>query len=224
VTGGGRGIGRALVGQILKSGGEVIATVRSESAKKELENWGEKNPKLHVLLLDVSDPKSLGEFSQALSKFEAIDVLINNAGVLLDQRKGFDEIDPETILDTFRVNTLGPILVTRAVKPKLMKSSHPVVAHITSQMGSISDNSSGGYYAYRISKAALNMFNKSFSVDFPRIVSVVIHPGWVQTDMGGAGASTPPEKSAEGILKVISNLKSGNSGEFFNYKGEKLAW
>jgi NAD(P)-dependent dehydrogenase (short-subunit alcohol dehydrogenase family) len=91
-------------------------------------------------------------------------------------------------------------------------------------MGSIGDNSSGGSYGYRMSKAALNMFHKTFSIDFPQITSLVIHPGWVQTDMGGANAPTSVEKSARGILRVIEKASPRDSGDFLDYEGDRLPW
>jgi NAD(P)-dependent dehydrogenase (short-subunit alcohol dehydrogenase family) len=114
--------------------------------------------------------------------------------------------------------------VTKAFYPLLNKSEHPVIANITSLMGSIEDNSSGGNYAYRMSKAALNMFTKTLSVEFKKAVVLSLHPGWVKTDMGGSGATTETSESAAGLLKVIRESSPKSSGHFFNFKGQPLHW
>ncbi len=114
--------------------------------------------------------------------------------------------------------------ITQLLLPKLSESASPHVFHMTSQMGSIADNHSGGYYFYRISKASLNMFNKSFSRDYPDIPSIVIHPGWVRTEMGGNHAPISPEIAAINISDLILTANNLSSGNFYNYKGEILPW
>src|SRR5262249_2933625 len=122
------------------------------------------------------------------------------------------------------VNSVVPFEMTQALLPYLKKSKQPKVIHITSLMGSIEDNSSGGYYAYRASKAALNMINKSLTRDHSWLTSVVMHPGWVQTDMGGPQAPTSTRDSAQGIWQVINGLGSEKSGHFYDFKGKELPW
>ena len=116
------------------------------------------------------------------------------------------------------------MLVTQALLPCLERAAAPKVVNISSLMGSIEDNSSGGTYAYRMSKAALNMFTKTFAVDFPKIATLTMHPGWVKTDMGGANAPTEKTESVKGLLKVILASSLKNTGQFIDYEGDKLPW
>jgi NAD(P)-dependent dehydrogenase (short-subunit alcohol dehydrogenase family) len=125
---------------------------------------------------------------------------------------------------SFAVNSVAPFEVTQALLPLLRKSSRPRVAHITSRMGSIADNGSGGYYAYRASKTALNMINMSLARDHAWLTTVVVHPGWVRTQMGGAEAPVEPQSSASGIWRLIEGLGRTDSGRFFDYTGNELPW
>ena len=154
----------------------------------------------------------------------AVDILINNAGILDCGNVSFEKLQIDDLSRSIAVNTLGPMKITQLLLPKLSESASPRVFHMTSQMGSIADNRSGGYYFYRISKAALNMFNKSFSQDYPNIPSIVIHPGWVRTDMGGDHAPISPDIAAINISDLILTANNLSSGNFYNYKGEILPW
>ena len=221
ITGCNRGIGKALAELALKKGYEVIGTARDVQALKSLA----ANPKLTALALDVVSETSLQTFAKELSgKADHLDVLINNAGVLLDGSTSFDELTREQIEHTFAVNVIGPHRVTQIVKPLLLKSKTPRLVSVTSIMGSISDNSTGKYYAYRMSKTALNMWNKSFSIDHPHVAAIVVHPGWVKTEMGGAQALLEASDSAAGILKLAEELTLSATGKFFDYRGRELPW
>lgn len=112
----------------------------------------------------------------------------------------------------------------KAFLPLLKKSAHPIIANMTSQMGSIGDNGSGGSYAYRISKAALNMFTKTLAHELPSATVLSLHPGWVKTDMGGSGAPTETRDSAAGLLKVIKSASTKQSGHFLNFRGQEIEW
>lgn len=127
-------------------------------------------------------------------------------------------------IESFRINSVAPLMIVRALQPQLKKSKHPKTIQITSLMGSIADNQSGGSYAYRASKAALNMITKTLAQDEKWLICAVVHPGWVQTQMGGPEAPTPVEESAHGIWKVIQELKSSDSGVFIDYEGDRLPW
>ena len=124
------------------------------------------------------------------------------------------------IEETLQTNTLGPVRVTKALEHALIRSDAAKVAVITSLMGSVSDNSMGGSYAYRMSKAAINMFVKNLSLEHKEWVVLGLHPGWVKTEMGGAGASVPAETSARGLLEVINTSTRGQSGKFIDYRGK----
>ncbi|MFW6198298.1 MAG: SDR family oxidoreductase, partial [Acidobacteriota bacterium] len=154
-----------------------------------------------------------------------LDILINNAGVGVN-RRDLGELDYDQILSHFRVNAMGPLRLTEALLPRLRQGERKLVVNMTSRMGSIDDNGSGGAYAYRGSKAALNMFNRSLAVDLgpEGIVCVVLHPGWVRTRMGGSSAPTSVEESVGGLIEVIDGLDQEDSGRFYDYTGEEIPW
>lgn len=220
VTGCSRGIGLGFVKELLSREQRVFGVTRSGSAELKQR---EQDKNLTVIKCDLSKEGQEKIVSEALEG-QAIDVLINNAGIMLSSASGFEDLSLADLRKSLDVNLEVPIRLTRELLPNLQKSDEPKLVNITSQMGSIEDNASGGYYAYRISKAALNMFNKSFAVDYPQIKSVVLHPGWVKTDMGGPGARITVEESVSGLLKVIDELRKEQSGEFFNYSGDRLPW
>ncbi len=216
ITGAGRGIGLEFTKILLSQGHKVVAT--SRTLTPEL-----KALPCETMGLDISsDLSDLKERAARLFP-QGLDLLINNAGMLV-QEDSFDKLDLNEVIKSFNVNAVGSMRVTQALLPALLKSNQAVVANVTSRMGSIDDNTSGKYYSYRMSKAALNMFNKSFSIDFPQITSVVLHPGWVQTRMGGASAPIQPADSAQSLLKIISGLTRKESGRFFDYDGKPIAW
>lgn len=215
ITGANRGIGLAFVREYLRRGERVIAVCRQNS--KELQESGAE-----VLAgIDVSDPISIINLQQQLEGV-SLDVLINNAGILKDERLG--SIDYETVLEQFQVNALGPLRVTEALLPNLRKGSK--VALITSRMGSIADNTSGGRYGYRMSKAALNMAGMSLARDLqPHGIAVaILHPGYVQTAMVGFGGDISPEQAAARLIKRIDELDLERSGIFSHSNGEELPW
>lgn len=225
VTGTNRGIGLELVRQLVQRGDTVEATARNPGSATELKGLRDRAPdRLRIHALDVSDDRSVEAFASALGG-EAIDLLINNAGVG-SFGDGLEDLDTQQVLHTFNVNAVGPLRVTRALLPNLRRGQRRCIAHLTSRMGSIADNGSGGSYAYRMSKAALNMASRSMAVDLApeRIISVVIHPGWVQTDMGGPGATTTPEESVRAMLRLIDGLRQEDSGKFFHTNGQLLPW
>ncbi|MGE4233232.1 MAG: SDR family oxidoreductase [Bacteriovoracia bacterium] len=224
ITGANRGIGLELTRQALQSGATVLATARKINQANDLVFLKEKYPdNLEVLSVDVSTDSSVEKLSSEL-KERQVDILINNAGVFLEPNLPLTQLSLDKVLETININTLGAMRVCRALIKNLSKSPSPKVIQITSLMGSIADNESGGYYGYRMSKAALNMFNMSFSKDFPNITSIVVHPGWVQTDMGGSQAPVLPRDSAKGILAVAGKITKNDSGKFFDFEGDLLPW
>ncbi len=226
ITGTTRGIGLELTKLFLARNCQVIATGRDTKKSKGLSSLkADFSQTLALLDLDVTDDAKIAKLDGELKSYPAIDLLINNAGVFTDDDgQILEKIDPASALKTITINTMGPLKITQALLPKLQKSKSPTVVNITSQMGSIDDNKMGRYYGYRMSKAALNMMTKTLAVDYPNITSIVMHPGWVKTDMGGPQAPTLPTDSARGIVEVIENLKSNDSGKFYNFKGETLPW
>jgi len=174
--------------------------------------------------LDVTDQESVDRLSEELGDQE-IDVLINNAGVLAMVRS-ISEIDFEEFNHLMAVNTVGPIRVTQALLPNLHAGETRKVINISSVAGSITVKTSGGPYGYSESKAALNMFTRSLAGELRAdgFICIVIHPGWVQTDMGGANAAVTVKNSASGIRNVIANLSVEDSGEFRTFEGQQLPW
>lgn len=225
ITGAGRGIGLELTRQALSAGATVIATIRdTRHTPAELQSLErESGGRLRIESLDVNDDASAKALATRLNGV-AIDVLINNAGILQDVESPLETLALDAIRQQFDTNTLGPVRVTQALLPHLRKAKSPIVANITSLMGSIADNESGRAYGYRMSKTALNMFTKCLSKDEPGILTVGLHPGWVQTRMGGAGASVPPAESVAGLLKVLSGLRPEDSGAFLDFRGKSLPW
>jgi len=216
LTGCNRGIGLELAKQLKVKGYELIAIVRNIS-----DELRDISPKWVFENVDVTDNEALQKIAVELNG-ENIDLLINNAGVL--RRTPLEEIDPDLILDQFRVNALAPVMVTKAFLPNLSSSSKVVM--ITSRMGSIEDNTSGGSYGYRMSKAALNAASKSLSLDLREkgVPVGIIHPGWVQTEMTGKTGHLQPEEAAENIIQRVDELNLENSGRFLHSNGEILPW
>jgi NAD(P)-dependent dehydrogenase (short-subunit alcohol dehydrogenase family) len=217
VTGANRGIGLELTRTALARGDQVIAAVREPEAAAELKAIA--RPTLSVRRCDVASEESIKSFAAGLGAV-VVDVLINNAGVY-GGHGSLESLDPADVVATFRINALGPLLMTRAVLPMLRKSKIKKVVHISSMMGSIGDNGSGGFYAYRMSKAALNMLARNLSRDLAGegIISVAMNPGWVRTDMGGPSAPTSAQECAAGILREIDRLTPEHSGRFLDYRG-----
>jgi NAD(P)-dependent dehydrogenase (short-subunit alcohol dehydrogenase family) len=218
ITGANRGIGLELARQYAAEGWRVHACVREPGKAGALRSI---SGDLQVHKLDVTSDADIGALKRGLGN-EAIDLVINNAGVGGDD----ESMDPKSWLSVFAVNSIAPMRIAEALLPNLEKSKGRQLVSITSRMGSIADNSSGGSYAYRSSKAALNAAMKSLALDIKgkNITVAVLHPGWVQTDMGGDGAPLAVTASAEGLRRTISGLKPTDSGAFFNYEGKPLPW
>ena len=214
ITGANRGIGLELCRQLASRGDEVIAVCRKASSELQLLN-------LRVIEgIDVSEDESISSLQLQLG-VEKLDWLINNAGIL--SVEALDSLDFKAMEMQFRVNALGPLRVTVALLPNLSAGSK--VGIITSRMGSVEDNTSGGYYGYRMSKAAVNMAGMSLARDLQnRNISVtLLHPGMVATDMtGGQGVS--PEHSASGLINRMDAMDMTNTGSFWHAEGERLPW
>ena len=217
ITGASRGIGLELTRQALDKGDQVLAAARDPKSSKGLTELEKKySGKLKLLAVDVSSDGAAEQIAEATGP--SVDVLINNAGIYLKNDSAQD------FAKSFQVNSVAPLFVTKALLPKLRKFAAPRVVQITSLMGSIDDNGSGGSYAYRASKAALNMLNKCLAIENPWLTTIVMHPGWVKTDMGGSAAPTETEASVAGIWRVTRELKNSDSGKFFDFRGKNLPW
>ena len=214
VTGANRGIGLELPRLLVASGWEVIAACRHRSI--DLDALG-----VRIEPLDVTDDAQVEALGDRL-RGERIDLLINNAGVLFDD--GLDPLELDRIRLQFEVNALGPLKVTAALRPCLGEGSK--VAIITSRMGSIADNTSGGSYGYRMSKAAVNAAGVSLAHDLrgQGVVVLLIHPGYVRTEMTGGRGLLEPAESAAGILQRIAEAGPERSGTFVHVNGDPLPW
>ena len=214
ITGANRGIGLQLCMQLAGRGDAVIAVCRE--ASDELSEIGVRV----IEGIDVGDADAVATLAQELAGTR-IDVLINNAGILL--RDSFGDLDYDAMLDQYRVNTLGPLRVTEALAENLTRGSK--VAIVSSRVGSIDDNASGGNFGYRASKAAVNMIGMNLKHELlPRGIAVaILHPGLVATDMtGGTGIS--PADSATGLIRRIDELTLETSGGFWHAEGYALPW
>lgn len=223
ITGANRGIGLEFSRQFAARGEVVDATARHPESADALRTLAaEAAGRVRIHRCDVGDDHSVHELVQSLAPGK-VDLLINNAGIY-GRMQSLEELDLQDVIHTFSVDALGAIRVTRALLPNLREGGGGKIAHITSKMGSVADNTSGGAYGYRMAKAALNMASKSMAVDLraDRIVSVVFNPGWVQTDMGGARAPTPVDQSVANMIRIIDRLRLEDSGRFFNHTGEEV--
>jgi NAD(P)-dependent dehydrogenase (short-subunit alcohol dehydrogenase family) len=218
ITGANRGIGLELAKQYAAAGDTVIRTMRGHD--KAEGTVGEIQP------LDVTSDTSAEELA-GLLKGRPIDLLINNAGVMGPEpaHQTGENMDFPGFLATLDANVLGPLRVTQALLPNLRAAKDSKVAVISSRMGQISTTQSG-FVAYRASKAAVNMVFKCLSVDLAGegIAVAMLHPGWVRTDMGGAGADLDPSESAAGIRKVLAELDMSATGRFVTWSGAVLDW
>ncbi|MBY0612538.1 MAG: SDR family oxidoreductase [Beijerinckiaceae bacterium] len=224
ITGANRGIGLELTRQALARGDSVIAAARDAGAQSLDALAAKAAGRLQTIALDVVDEASVKAAATSLAG-RAIDVLINNAGIIGPDRQSPLDMDFGGLAQTLAVNTIAPLRVTQALLPNLRKSNHPRIVTISSAMGSLSSAASDRI-AYRASKAAVNKIMQGLASDLKRenIPAIVMHPGWVRTDMGGAGADLSPEQSASGILQVIDRLTLASTGAFINYDGKTLPW
>jgi NAD(P)-dependent dehydrogenase (short-subunit alcohol dehydrogenase family) len=221
VTGANRGLGLEFARQYAADGWRVHATCRAPDRATELA--GIKGD-VAVHPLDVTDQGAIAALARSLGD-DVIDVLVNNAGVY-GCRQGLGDIDYGGWEGVLKTNVMAPIAVTEALLPALQRAERPCVALITSRMGSIADNTSGGTYAYRSSKAALNAAGRCLALDLKDhgIIVLLLHPGWVRTDMGGAGARLEPRESIAGLRRIIDGAEMRQSGGFYAYDGSEVPW
>ena len=214
ITGANRGLGLEFARQYSADGWEVVATARQSSP--ELESLG-----LRVETLDMRDLGAVAGFDGGV---ESLDLLVANAGTY-GPKDAASEQDAQSWLETVAINAVAPYLLARALLPAVERAGGKLVA-ISTRMGSIADNSSGGFLAYRASKSALNMAWRNLALDVrPRgLVAAMLHPGWVQTRMGGPSAPLDPETSVSGMRRVIAGLGPDQSGSFLDYSGAVVPW
>jgi NAD(P)-dependent dehydrogenase (short-subunit alcohol dehydrogenase family) len=220
VTGANRGLGAEWTHQLLEDGWQVYAGYRSELGR--LTSLANENLTTHVLDVQSNDSVQLFAKNAPLK----IDLLVNNAGVADGRWRNLTEIDDEWALEVLNINALGPVRVVKTLYPKMKHNSLTKIAMISSLMASIDDCHMGRSYAYRASKTALNMFTVSMKKEAleDNISFVILHPGWVKTDMGGDRAPVEIPESVTGMRKVLETRTLENTGEFVQFDGELLPW
>ncbi|KAG6448668.1 C-factor [Manduca sexta] len=239
ITGTNRGLGLGMVKYLTEHAkpSKIIATCRKTS--EELSKLSEANKNITIMHLDVTNIGSYGEFATQIAKIvgnQGLNLLINNAGVTTKFTK-LGLVKAEQLMDNLTVNTVAPIMLTKSLLPLLkqaadsnsglpMGAQRAAIVNMSSILGSIAQNKDGGFYPYRCSKAALNAATKSMSLDLKKDMILVasMHPGWVNTDMGGKNAPLDVPTSVSGIFKTIDNLGEADTGKFLQYDGSELPW
>jgi NAD(P)-dependent dehydrogenase (short-subunit alcohol dehydrogenase family) len=226
ITGASRGLGLEFTRQYLTEGWAVIAACRNPGAARGLRDLEPKSKgALTVVEIDVTDGASVKRAAGRLQG-RAIDVLVNGAGVYGGSGQRLGSLDYEEWRQVLEVNLLGPARMCEAFLDGLERSDRRLIVTITSGMGSLADNTSGGSILYRTSKAAVNMLMRTSAIDLKArgITCIVVNPGWVKTDMGGPNAKLSPEESIHAMRRLIAKLGPEDSGKFYNYDGREYPW
>jgi NAD(P)-dependent dehydrogenase (short-subunit alcohol dehydrogenase family) len=226
ITGANRGIGLELTRQYLKKQTRVLAACRTPATAQWLSELKQSNPEmLQVYPLEVTDENSIKTLADALRN-ETIDVLINNAGISGGEHQDLRDMDYSRWALTLAVNTISPFRITVSLLDNLRRSRRPRIITLSSQLGSMLRPTSTGNYAYRSSKSAVNKVMQGLAVDLrpENIIVCPVHPGWVQTDMGGAKADLTVQESASGLIQLIDRLQLSDSGHFLKWNGEEHPW
>lgn len=223
ITGANRGIGLEYVKQYAEEGWRVLASCRNPADASELQALANTHANIELHAIDIANFDQIEALGRKLID-QPIQLLINNAGIYPES--SFRTIDYAKWMEAFKVNAMSTLKLAEVFIPHLVKAGNAKLVAMTSKMGSIDDNTSGGEYIYRSSKTALNMVMKSLSIDLNKYgVSVaVLHPGWVRTDMGGPNGLIDAKTSVQGLRKVIGMLSLDNSGKFYAYDGKEIAW
>ena len=223
ITGANRGLGLEFTKQYAADGWNVLACCRHPQSAMALQALAQANPNVKNFSLDVADFSQIDALALQL-KDSAIDLLINNAGVY--PSSSFGDVDYDEWAQGFKINSMAPLKMAEAFVQQITRSQLKKIATITSKMGSIDDNTSGESYSYRSSKCAVNMVMKSLSIDVKPygISTITLHPGWVQTDMGGVNGLINAQTSVTGLRKQIAALSLDNTGKFMAYDGKAINW
>ena len=225
ITGANRGIGLEHARQLLERTWTVTAAVRDPDGATQLKALDPGDGRLRILGYDASDLGAAQALKSAVT--EPIDILFANAGVIGPKdQNDLRTAASEDFMDTLRINTLAPLALAGAFADQVAASQMKVIALQSSRMGSIADNDSGGRYAYRASKAALNAVGKSLSIDLKDkgVTVLVLHPGWVRTDLGGPNGLITVSECVDGQLDLIARANPAMNGRFFHSNGQDLPW
>lgn len=224
ITGANRGIGLEHTRQLLDRGWTITAGVRNPDAATDLKALNPGDGRLRIEAYDATDLNAAQVLKDKVSG--PLDILFANAGIMGPSDQQFGSAASEGFMDTLRTNALAPLALAEAFADQVAESQLKVIALQSSRMGSIADNDSGGRYAYRASKAALNAVGKSLSVDLKDkgINVLILHPGWVRTDMGGPNGNLTVTECVEGQLDLIARANPAMNGRFFHVSGQDLPW
>lgn len=225
ITGANRGIGLEFARQYAEQGWHVIGTARHTPAEPLRNLTQQFSGRVSAVSLDVTDDTRIQALAREL-KGQTLDLLVLNAGVYGQDNDEFGQIDVGIWHRTFQINAIAPLKIMEAFVDHVAKSDRKVIVALTSKMGSMTDNRSGGSYVYRSSKAALNAVVKSAAMDLRKhaITVLALHPGWVKTDMGGDNALITPKQSVSGLRQIIDNATLAHSGRFYQYDGTEVPW
>ena len=225
ITGSNRGIGLEFVKQLSATGVNLIATYRDSNSGQKLFSLADQYSNIELVQLDVSSENSLDLLQSRLME-RPVDIFISNAGIMGTGSKNFGSIGSSEWLEVLNVNAVSPLILTQKLYKNLLNGNGKKLIYVSSKMGSIEDNLGGSSYVYRSSKTALNQVVKTLSVDLgPKGFTVIaVHPGWVQTDMGGPNALIDTKTSVSGLIEVIQKLKGSDNGKFLNYDGQIIPW
>ncbi len=227
ITGANRGLGLEFTKQYLRRGERVFAGCRKPDKAQDLEELRQIYPDaLTVVPLDVTSIATIEAAINVVSaETEALDLLINNAGFYPHGERP-SNLDPHTMLQTYHVNCVGPMMVSQRALPLLRQGTDPKIVNMTSRLGSLTLKQRGGTYSYGSSKSALNMLSRALAFDLnpEGVVVAALHPGWVQTDMGGDAAPLTPPQAIQGLISVIDGLTLDDTGCYRTWSGETLPW
>lgn len=226
ITGANRGLGLEFCRQFAEKGWEVIACCREPAQAQALNTLQQSHPLLKIESLDVAQFDQIDKLAEKLAGI-SIDVLVNNAGVYDDKKNNdFGRLDYQTWQNSLLVNTQAPMKMAEAFYPQIERSAKKLIVNISSLMGSIADNGSGGSIFYRSSKAALNSAMKSLSIDLKDqgVGVLIFHPGWVRTDMGGPNGLIDSNTSVTGMCDIIEHFNLSQTGKFIKYDGKPMPW
>ncbi len=226
ITGANRGLGLEFCRQYAEQDWHVIACSRNPDDAFDLNSLASRHPNIQLEQLDVSAFEQIDALSRKLAGL-SIDVLINNAGIYADNKiNGLGHLDYQTWTNSLLINTQAPVKMSEAFLPHIKKSDKKLIVAISSLMGSMADNDSGGSVFYRSSKAALNAAMKSLAIELKNqsVGVLIFHPGWVKTDMGGPDALINAEQSVAGMRTLIDNFSLDQSGRFVKYDGTPMPW
>ncbi len=225
ITGANRGVGFALTKLYLSKKCQVVAVSRQGESNTDLALLSKKYSTLINIKLDITDYAKVSEMAQHFPT-DKIDILINNAGYYGPKGYSLGNTDVNEWRKALEVNTIAPLKLTESLLPLIKSATHPKIVMVSSKVGSMTESTSGGGYIYRSSKAALNSVTKSLHNDLSPlgIRCVALHPGWVQTDMGGPNALITAQESAQGLFNVIDTLSPDDSGKLITFDGKTLNW